>query len=447
MLAFALVSLTNALTASAQVATEPIKIGVLTDLSGPFADIGGRGSVVAAEMAVHDFGGSVLGQPIGVVSADPQLKPDNAGAIARRWFDREGVSLIVDLPSSPVALAVQAIAGEKKRVSITSSAATDVLTNQQCSAYGAHWTYDSYAVGKTVAASLASPGSTWFFITADNSGGEALQNSLTPFLQARGAKVLGSVRFAQHTAEMSPFLIDAQASGAQFIAFAGAGADLINTIKQAREFGLSQRGQRIVGTAVFVSDLRAIGLDEAGGLLFPAAWVTDASSEAEEWSKRFFAQQNAMPNAVQAGVYSAVLHYLKAVRAAGTDQADAVMTKMREMPIEDMFTKHGVLRKDGLMVHDMYLVQAKKPSESTGPWDLVRVVRTVPGVRGVPALVGKQMSPASGIELGSGKALRQSKHSTGRCTAGDRHHQHRCSDRQRPQFQHDDICLEATLMG
>ncbi|WP_336812987.1 ABC transporter substrate-binding protein [Bosea sp. MMO-172] len=366
--------------AGAQTASAPVKIGVLTDIAGPFADIGGHGSIAAAEMAAADFGGSVLGRPIRILSADPQLKPDAAVTIARQWYDQEGVGLIVDLPNSPIALAVQALATEKKKLAIASSAATDALTNQQCSPYGAHWAYDSYSVGKTLAAALGAPDSSWFFLTADNSGGTALQESLSTFLKKSGAAIRGTVRFPPHAgSEMSSFILQAQASGAKFIPVAGAGGDLLNVVKQAREFDLGRNGHTIVGTAIFVTDVKAMGLEAAEGLSFATGWVDNQSPEATAWSKRFFERRKAMPNAVQAGIYSAVLHYLKAMQATGTDDAAKVMAKMQELPVNDMFATNGVLRKDGRMVHDMYLVQAKKPSESTGPWDLVKIVKTVPG--------------------------------------------------------------------
>lgn len=369
-----------ALSSVAVHAAEPIKIGVLTDMAGPFADIGGRGSVIAAEMAVADFGGSVLGRPISVLSADPQLKPDAAVTIARRWYDQEGVGLIVDLPSSPIALAVQSLAAEKKKITIASSAATDALTDKQCSPFGAHWAYDSYSLGKTLAATLGSPDSTWFFLSADNSGGTALQTGLSTFLKARGARILGSVRFPPHAgSDMSSYLLQAQASGAKYLPVAGAGTDLLNVVKQAREFSLSRSGQTIIGTAIFVTDVKAMGLQAADGLEFATGWVDNQSPEASEWAKRFFARLDKMPNAVQAGIYSAVGHYLKAIQAAGSDDSAQVMAKMQELPVNDMFAKNGILRQDGRMVHDMYLVQAKTPAESSGPWDLVKIVRVVPG--------------------------------------------------------------------
>ncbi|WP_336812981.1 ABC transporter substrate-binding protein [Bosea sp. MMO-172] len=356
-----------------------VKIGVLGASSGPYGDVGGHGSVVAAQMAIADFGGSVLGQPIELVSADHQSKPDTAVTIARSWFDVDGVDVITDLSTSPVAIAVQKLAADKKRITLNSTASTDALTNHECTAYGAHWTYDSYSIGKVVASGVAKPGSTWFFLTVDNAGGTGLQNALTPFLQAKGAKIVGGVRHPINTTDMSSFLLQAQASKAQYIALANGGMDTTTALKQAQEFGLSQNGQTLVGTAIFLSDVRAMGLADAGGLQFGTGFVNDRTPEAAEWSRRFIERFKTAPNDVHAGVYSSILHYLKAVKAAGTKDADAVMAKMRETPVNDMFATNGVLRKDGRMVHDMYLVQVKKPAESKGPNDIVKLVQTIPG--------------------------------------------------------------------
>ncbi len=356
-----------------------MKIGVLTDLGGPYSDASGRGSVIAAEMAVRDFGGTVLGRPVTIISADHQGKPDVAVATARRWYDAEGVDVIADLAGSPIALAVQAVAAEKKRISLTSTAAADPLTNARCSPYGAHWTFDSYSLVKTLAAGFATPGSTWFILATDNDGGRAMARSIATILNKAGARIVGQTYHPLGTADMSSFLLQAQASGAKYIALGNGGADLVNAVKQAGEFGLTSHGQTVVAFATHLTDLKAMGLATAKGLVFPMGFVSEQSAEAAEWSRRFFGLHGTMPNDSQAGVYSAVLHYLRAVKAAGTDDADAVMAKMREMPIDDMFARGGVLRKDGRMVHDMYLVQAKRPDESTGPWDLVRILKTVPG--------------------------------------------------------------------
>ncbi|MFE3835659.1 ABC transporter substrate-binding protein [Pseudogemmobacter sonorensis] len=379
--AAALAALTLALAAPARAELTDgfVHVGVLTDMSGSNADVGGTGSVLAAEMAIEDFGGSVLGVPIKLISADHQQKPDVGISIARRWFDVEGVDIILDMPVSAIALAVQALAEEKNRISIASTAATEALTDAQCSPNGAHWTYNSYAVGKALSGALATPDSSWFFLTVDIAGGHALENSLKPFLEAAGAKMLGSVYHPQSTADMSSYLLQAQASGAQYIALSNAGADLINMMKQAHEFGLQGSGQTLVGTALFLTDLKAVGLEIANGLTFATAFVPQSSPEATEWAQRFFERHKTMPTDTQAGVYSAVLHYLRAVEAAGTDEAQAVMRMMKDTPVNDMFATNGVLREDGRMVHDIYLVRAKLPSESTGEWDLIELVKTIPG--------------------------------------------------------------------
>lgn len=372
---------------SARAADSGVKIGVLNAMSGAYADVGGRGSVVAVEMAVADFGGSVLGKPITVVAADHQSKADVGLAVARQWFDSEGVDVITDLSTSPVALAVQALGAAKKRITLVSSASTDALTGDQCSPVGAHWTYDSYSIAKVVSSALARPGSTWFFLTVDNAGGYGLENALTPFLRAGGATILGSVRHPLGSADMSSYILQAQSSGAKYIALANAGSDMVSTIKQAQEFGISRSGQILVGTAMFLSDLKAIGLQVANGLMFGTGFYSGTTPEAQDWSKRFFAIHKAMPNDVQAGNYSAILHYLKAVKAAGTTDAAVVMAAMREAPVSDMFAHNGILRQDGQMVHDMYVVQAKQPAETSGPWDLVKLVKTLPGAEAFRPLV------------------------------------------------------------
>jgi branched-chain amino acid transport system substrate-binding protein len=376
-LAFGLAALAGY--ASAQAPDRTVKIGVLTDMAGTYADVSGKGSVLAAQMAIEDFGGKVLGNPIALVSADHQQKADVAASIAREWYEKQGVDIIVDLPNSGIALAVQNIAKDANRISVISSGSADAATNKQCSPTGIHWTYDSYSSGK-VLSMAADPGSTWFFLTQDSVGGTALQQSLAPFIEAAKSKVVGTVRIPLNTPDMSSFLLQAQGSNAKYIAMANAGTDTINTIKQAHEFGLTKGGQTIVGIVVFLTDLKAMGLENAQGLTYATAFFPDQSEEAKAWSKRFQARHNGvMPNDSQAGIYSAVLHYLKAVQAANTKEAKAVMTKMREMPVNDMFAKNGKLREDGRMVHDIFLVQAKNPSESTGPSDLLKLVKTVPG--------------------------------------------------------------------
>lgn len=365
--------------AQAQAPNRTVKIGVLTDISSTYADLSGTGSVLAAKMAIEDFGGKVLGNPIELVSGDHQEKADVAASLAREWYEHQGVDVIVDLPNSGISLAVQDIAKSLGRISIISSGSADAATNKNCSPTGAMWTYDSYSSGR-VLTSEAKPGSTWFFITVDSVGGTLLQKSAESFIKAAQGKVVGTVRFPLNAADMSSFLLQAQASKAQYIAIASAGNDAVRVVHQAHEFGITDGGQKLVGLVVFLTDLKAMGLKDAQGLTYSTAFFPEESPAALAWSKRFQARHNgAMPTDAQAGVYSAVLHYLKAVQAANTKDPKTVMAKMREMPINDMFAKNGKLRVDGRMVHDMYLVQAKKPSESTGPWDLLKLVRVVPG--------------------------------------------------------------------
>lgn len=366
--------------ALAQSADGAVKIGVLTDMSGTYSDVSGKGSQVAAQMAIEDFGGSVLGKPISLVAADHQQKPDVASAIARGWFDTDNVDVIVDLSNSAVALAVQGIAKDKKKITIISSGGPELATGAQCSPTGIHWAYDTYSAGKTLALALTKkPGDKWFFVVMDNIAGEYLQKATERFITPLGAKVTGSIKHPINTADMSSFLLKAQGSGANYIAFGNAGSDLVTAVKQAHEFGLDAAGQKLVGIVTFLTDIKAIGLDIAQGMMFATSFFPDQTPEAKTWSERFLKRHGAMPNDGQAGVYSGVSHYLKAVQAAGTDEPLAVMAKMREMPVNDMFAKNGTLRPDGRMVHDTFLVQVKKPAESKGPWDLVKLVEVIPG--------------------------------------------------------------------
>lgn len=366
--------------ASAQAPQGTVKVGVLTDMGGTYADVAGKGSVLAAQMAVEDHGGKALGNPVALLSADHQQKTDVASTIARTWYERDGVDAIFDLPNSGIALAVQNIAKDADRISVISSGATDAATNKQCSPTGMHWTFDSYSSAKVLSLAAA-PGSSWYFLTQDTVGGSSLQQSLEPFIKAAGSKVTGAVRYPLGSTDMSSFLLQAQGSRARYIAMAAAGTDTINTVKQASEFGLGKDGkQTLMGIVVFLTDLKAMGLDNAQGLTYPTGFFPGQSPEAMAWSKRFQARHNGvMPNDSQAGVYSSVLHYLKAVDAAGTKDAKAVAAKMRELPVNDVFAKNGKVREDGRMVHDMFLVQAKKPGEAADPWDLLKLVKTVPG--------------------------------------------------------------------
>jgi branched-chain amino acid transport system substrate-binding protein len=358
--------------------TEAIKIGVLGDQSSAYSDLGGTGSVIAAEMAVEDFGKSVLGKPIEIVSADHQNKPEIGANIARRWFDRDGVLMITDLTNSAVALAVQNVAKEKKRIDLVTSTATTALTNEACSPYGVHWTFDSYALSVGTAKTLVEQGGkSWYFVTADYTFGYNLQDNATRVITALGGKVLGTAKAPLNTTDFSSQLLEAQASGADVIGLANSGADTANSVKQAAEFRITRK-QKLAAFLPFITDIKAMGLDNAQGLVLTTAFYWDMDDAKRKWSERFFKKNGTMPTQVHAGTYSAVLHYLKAVKAAGSTDADAVMAKMRALPVDD-FAFKGTIRSDGQMIHDMYLAQVKTPAESKRDWDFYKIIKTIPG--------------------------------------------------------------------
>ncbi|TWB52705.1 ABC transporter substrate-binding protein [Nitrospirillum viridazoti] len=359
--------------------TKPVRIGILNDQSGTYADFGGRGSVVAAQMAIDDFGGSVLGRKIVLLSADHQNKPDTGVAIARQWFDADAVDMIGELTTSSVALAVQDLAKAKGKIDIVVGAATSKLTNEACSPTGFHWAYDTYALARgTGGALVESGGKSWFFITADYAFGHQLEKDTTDFVTAKGGTVVGAVNAPFQNSDFSSFLLQAQASKAQVIGLANAGTDTTNAIKQAAEFGITKGGQKLAGLLFTLSDVHALGLKTAQGLVLTEAFYWDRDDASRQWAERYFQKMKRMPNMIQAGTYSSVLHYLKAVKAAGTTDAKAVAAKMRELPVDDMFAK-GTVREDGTMVHDMYLFEVKKPEESKKPWDYYKLLRTIPG--------------------------------------------------------------------
>jgi branched-chain amino acid transport system substrate-binding protein len=367
--------------ASAQVSDDVVKLGVLNDQSGAYADLAGPGSVEAAKMAVEDFGGKVLGKPVQVIFADHQNKPDVGSNIVNQWIDVDKVDAVIDVPTSSVALAVQEITKNKSRVHINSTAASSDLTGKSCSPTAVHYTYDTYALASgTGKATVKDGGDSWYFITADYAFGHALEKDTAAAVVAGGGKVVGQVRAPFPTSDFSSFLLQAQASKAKVIGLANAGADTINSIKQAGEFGITQSGQRLAGLLVFISDVHSLGLKAAQGLIVTTGFYWDQNDETRAWSKRF-AERNKgrMPTMVQAGVYSGVMHYLKAIDAAKTDEAKAVVAKMKEMPVNDFFAKNGKIRADGRHVHDMLLVQVKKPEESKGPWDYYKILRVIPG--------------------------------------------------------------------
>jgi branched-chain amino acid transport system substrate-binding protein len=365
--------------AEAQVSDDVVKIAVLDDMSGVYADLTGPGGVAAVRMAIEDFGGKAMGKPIEVVFADHQNKADVAAAAGRQWFDVDKVDIITGLGNSAVALAIQQLAREKNRINIVSGAASTDLTGKSCSPNGIHWTYDTYALAKgTGTATVKSGGDSWFFLTADYAFGHSLEANTSNIVKAAGGKVLGGVRHPLNTPDFSSFLVQAQASGAKVIGLANAGGDTINSIKQAGEFGIGKT-QKLAGLLVMITDVHGVGLKAAQGLLFTEAFYWDQNDETRAWSKRFMERHKNAPTMIQAGMYGATMHYLKAVQAAGTDEPKAVMAKMKEAPVNDFMTKNGKIRPDGRLVRDMYLLQVKTPEESKGAWDYMKVVATIPG--------------------------------------------------------------------
>jgi branched-chain amino acid transport system substrate-binding protein len=366
--------------ASAQISDDVIRIGVLTDLSSWGRDNSGPGSVEAARMAVEEFGPTVLGKPIEIVSADHQMKTDVGTQIVRNWFDNGKVDAVADIPNSGIAIAVHNMVRERNKIALLSGPGASSLTNELCSPNTVHFTYDTYALAKvTTSAVIKESGKSWFFITADYAFGHQLEDDATHFIKEMGGSVLGSVRHPTNTADFSSFALQAQSSKADVVAMANAGQDTDNAIKQSGEFGLVQGGQKLVGLLMFDTDVHAIGLKAAQGTYMTTAsyWNMDAKTRA--WSQKFYARVKVMPTMIHAGVYGSVLHYLKAIQAAGTDEPAKVMAKMRELPIEDTFVHGARLREDGRVIRDMYLARVKSPQESKEPWDYLEIVKTVKG--------------------------------------------------------------------
>jgi branched-chain amino acid transport system substrate-binding protein len=353
----------------------------MNDQSGLYADLAGQGSVEAARMAVEDFGGSVNGASIEVLSADHQNKPDVGSSIAREWIDREGVDVIVDVPTSSVALAVQEVTRDKDTAFLINGAATTRLTNEDCAPTGVHYTYDTYslAIG-TGKAIVEEGGDSWFFITADYAFGHSLEEDTSAVIKENGGEVLGAVRHPLSSSDFSSYLLQAQGSGAKVIGLANAGSDTTNSIKQANEFGIVQGGQSLAALLMFITDVHSLGLDVSKGLKLTTGFYWDLNDETREFADRFAERMDGQrPTMVHAGVYSSVLHYLKAVAETGDDGGEVAVNQMKEMPVNDFFAKDGTIRADGRMVHDMYLVEVKDPSESEAEWDYYNVLRTIPG--------------------------------------------------------------------
>ncbi len=355
-----------------------VVIGILGDQSGVVADVGGKGSVLAARMAVADFGGSVLGKPVEIIDADHQEKVDLASSIAREWFDVKGVDAIADLPNTGVVLALQGIAREKKKTLLVSGAAAAEITGKSCSPFTTHWTDDTYALANgTARVMVKQGGDSWFFLTADYSFGYDLEHDATAAIQSLGGRVVGGARHPLGTSDFSAFLLQAQASRAKIIGLASAGTDTVNAIKQAREFGIESGGQRLAALHAFVTDVNSLGLATAKGLIITTGFYWDDSDGTRQWARRFFAVEKRMPTREQAGVYVSVLHYLKAVRAAGTTDAAAVNAMMRRLPV-DRFGAKAVIRPDGRVIYDIGVYEVKSPEASQGPWDFYRKIATLP---------------------------------------------------------------------
>jgi branched-chain amino acid transport system substrate-binding protein len=362
------------------ISDDVVKIGVLTDMSGQFSHESGEGAVTAVKMAVEDFGGTVLGKPIEVVSADHQNKPEIASAIARKWYDVEKVDMIANLINSSVALGVSQIAKDKERIAIINGSGSSRLTNDACTPNSVHYAYDTYSLARgTGAALMKSGGTSWYFLTADYAFGHALEADTSAVVKALGGQVLGSTRYPPDALDQSSFLLKAQSSQAKVVALAGSGTVFVNAVKSAHEFGIDAGGQTLAGLLVWITDIKSLSLETAQGLVLTNAFYWDRDDETRAWSKRFFERMKRMPHMGDAGDYSSTMHYLKAVRAAGTDDAQAVMAKMREIPVNDFFAKNGRIREDGRMVHDMYVYEVKKPSESKGEWDYYKLREVIPG--------------------------------------------------------------------
>ena len=367
------------LAAHAQFSGDVIKIGMITDMSGVYTDVDGAGGAEAVKMAIADAGGNINGKKIEFVSADHQNKADIAASKAREWFDQQGVDMLIGGTNSSASLAMAKVAAEKKKIFIAIGAGSARLTNEECTPYTVHYAYDTIALARgTGGAIVKQGGKTWYFLTADYAFGQSLEKDTADVVKANGGKVLGSVKHPLGASDFSSFLLQAQSSGAQILGLANAGGDAINSIKAANEFGITKK-MKLAGLLIFINDIHSLGLNLTQGMYLTDGWYWDANPETRAWSKRYFEKMKKEPSMLQAADYSAASNYLKAVKALGTDNPDKVMAYLKANKIDDMFTKNGVIRPDGRMVHDMYLMEVKKPSESKYPWDYYKLVTTIPG--------------------------------------------------------------------
>jgi branched-chain amino acid transport system substrate-binding protein len=365
--------------AQAQISNDTIKIGLITDMSGLYTDIDGAGGAEAIKMAIADAGGNINGKKIEFISADHQNKADIAASKAREWFDQQGVDMLIGGTNSGANLAMAKVAAEKKKIFISIGAGSARLTNEECSPYTVHYAYDTIALARgTGGAIVKQGGKNWYFMTADYAFGQSLEKDTSEVVKAAGGKVMGSVKHPLSASDFSSFLLQAQSSGAQILGLANAGGDAINSIKAANEFGITKK-MKLAGLLIFINDVHSLGLNLTQGMYLTDGWYWDANDDTRAWSKRYFAKMKKEPSMLQAADYSAAGNYLKAVKAVGTDDSDKVMAYLKANKINDMFTKNGVIRPDGRMVHDMYLMEVKKPAESKYPWDYYKVVATIPG--------------------------------------------------------------------
>ena len=378
--AAALVSSMIAGAAQAEISNDEIRIGYLADMSGTYRDLSGPGGLEALKMAIEDFGGSVDGKKIVTFNADDLNKPDVGANTVRQWIDERNVDMVTGLVASSVVLAAAKVVEQGGKLALISGAAASSITNEFCSPNHIHWTYDTFALANgTANAVLKDGGKSWFILTADYAFGHAMEADIKKVVEAEGGSVVGTVRHPFPSSDFSSYILQAQGSGADVVALANAGADTVNSLKTASEFGVTHSGQKLAGMVVFLNDIHAMGLDVTQGLMLTTGWYWDMNDEARAWAKRYEARVGSMPTMVHAGIYSATTHYLNAVKATGSDDTQTVRAEMAKTPVNDMFAKNGKIREDGRMVHDMYLVQVKKPEESKGEWDLYKVVRTIPG--------------------------------------------------------------------
>ncbi|WEF31969.1 ABC transporter substrate-binding protein [Pseudoduganella chitinolytica] len=377
--AFALCTLGLSFTAHAQVSGDTIKIGFITDMNGLYTDIDGAGGAEAIKMAIADAGVVIAGKKVEFISADHQNKADIAASKAREWFDQQGVDMLIGGTNSGANLAMAKVAADKKKIFISIGAGSSRLTNEECTPYTIHYAYDTVALARgTGGAIVKQGGKNWYFMTADYAFGHSLEKDTADVVKTGGGKVLGAVKHPLSASDFSSFLLQAQGSKAQILGLANAGGDAINAIKAANEFGVT-KSMKLAGLLIFINDIHSLGLNATQGMYLTDGWYWDANAETRAWSKRYFAKMKKEPSMLQAADYSAASNYLKAVKAVGTDDSDKVMAHLKKTPINDMFTKNGVIRPDGRMVHDMYLMEVKKPAESKYPWDYYKLVATIPG--------------------------------------------------------------------